>query len=108
MNLQEILSQKIKQSKEQSENDNKAILTFYILFTIFYNRDKRIGYGEDFLLLRTFLLGDKDFLINEESVSDKFLTIRNKAMFKMVYKISPSLIQRLYENFLIDKNSKKS
>ena len=116
MNLQEILKRKREEkepvisfvssllSKEEAE---KAALTFFILFSRFYSRDKRIGYGEAFLLLKDFLLEGYEFNEGDYPPKDFGFSISHEYMFQMLYKIPPNVLYTLYKKFLIDKKSEK-
>ena len=116
MNLLEILKKKkeerlekeeiplVSLSKEEAE---KAALVFFILYSIFYSRDKRIGYGQDFLLLKDFLLEGYTFNEKDYPPKDLGLSISNEYMFQMLYKIPPNVLYTLYKKFLIDKKSEK-
>ena len=119
MNLQEILKRKREEKQEEEvsnlslvspsliskEEAEKAALVFFILFTKFYSRDKRIGYGEGFLLLKDFLL--EGFVFNEKDYPEKDIgfSISHEYMFQMLYKIPPNVLYTLYKKFLIDKKS---
>ena len=121
MNLQEILKRKREEKQEEEvpyipfvspsliskEEAEKAALVFFILFTKFYSRDKRIGYGPAFLLLKDFLL--EGFVFNEKDYPEKDigLSISHEYMFQMLYKIPPNVLYTLYKKFLIDKKSEK-
>ena len=119
MNLLEILKKKREEKLERveiplsfisplsKEEAEKAALVFFILYSKFYSRDKRIGYGQDFLLLKDFLL--EGFTFNEEDYppKDLGLSISNEYMFQMLYKIPPNVLYTLYKKFLIDKKSEK-
>lgn len=119
MNLQEILKRKREEKQEEEvsnlsfvspiskEEAEKAALVFFILFTKFYSRDKRIGYGPAFLLLKDFLL--EGFVFNEGDYPEKDIgfSISHEYMFQMLYKIPPNVLYTLYKKFLIDKKSEK-
>ena len=123
MSLQEILKRKREEKQKEleeisnlsfvspslisKEEAEKAALVFFILFTKFYSRDKRIGYGPAFLLLKDFLL--EGFVFNEKDYPEKDLglSISHEYMFQMLYKIPPNVLYTLYKKFLIDKKSKK-
>ena len=119
MNLQEILKRKREKKQEEEvsnllfvspiskEEAEKAALVFFILFTKFYSRDKRIGYGPAFLLLKDFLL--EGFVFNEGDYPEKDIgfSISHEYMFQMLYKIPPNVLYTLYKKFLIDKKSEK-
>ena len=117
MNLQEILKRKREEKEEpvtpilssplSKEEAEKAALTFFILFSKFYSRDKRIGYGEAFLLLKDFLLEGYEFNEGDYPPKDFGFSIANEYMFKMLYKIPPNVLYTLYKKFLIDKKSEK-
>ena len=121
MNLQEILKRKREEKQEEEvsnlsfvspsliskEEAEKAALVFFILFTKFYSRDKRIGYGPAFLLLKDFLL--EGYTFNEKDYPEKDIgfSISHEYMFQMLYKIPPNVLYTLYKKFLIDKKSEK-
>ena len=119
MSLQEILKRKREEKQEEEvfnrsfgspiskEEAEKAALVFFILFAKFYSRDKRIGYGPAFLLLKDFLL--EGFVFNEKDYPEKDIgfSISHEYMFQMLYKIPPNVLYTLYKKFLIDKKSEK-
>ena len=119
MNLLEILKQKKLEKKEieekierkectlSKEEAEKAALCFFLLFTKFYSRDLRIGHGQDFLLLKDFLL--EGYTFNEKDYPEKDIgfSISHEYMFQMLYKIPPNVLYTLYKKFLIDKKSEK-
>ena len=121
MNLLEILKSKkleaekkeeyipveIKECTLSKEEAEKATLCFFLLFTKFYSRDLRIGHGQDFLLLRDFLLEGYIFKEEDYPKPDIGLTIFHEHTFKMLYRIPPNVLYTLYKNFRIDKKSKK-
>ena len=117
MNLLEILKQKKLEKVEEKielpicnlnkEEAEKAALCFFLLFTKFYSRDLRIGHGQDFLLLKDFLLEGYVFKEEDYPKPDIGLTIFHEHTFKMLYRIPPNVLYTLYKNFRIDKKSKK-
>lgn len=119
MSLQEILKRKREEKQEEEvsnlsfvspiskEEAEKAALVFFILFTKFYSRDKRIGYGEAFLLLKDFLLEGYEFNEGDYPPKDFGFSISHEYMFQMLYKIPPNVLYTLYKKFLIDKKSEK-
>ena len=117
MNLLEILKQKKLEKAEErkelptctlnKEEAEKAALCFFLLFTKFYSRDLRIGHGQDFLLLKDFLLEGYIFKEEDYPKPDIGLTIFHEHTFKMLYRIPPNVLYSLYKNFRIDKKSKK-
>lgn len=116
MNLLEILKKKKEEKLERveiplvslsKEEAEKAALVFFILYSIFYSRDKRIGYGQDFLLLRDFLLEGYIFNEGDYPPRDLGLSISHEYMFQMLYKIPPNVLYTLYKKFLIDKKSEE-
>lgn len=116
MNLLEILKKKKEEKLEKEEiplvslskeEAEKAALVFFILYSIFYSRDKRIGYGQDFLLLKDFLLEGYTFNEKDYPPKDLGLSISNEYIFQMLYKIPPNVLYTLYKKFLIDKKSEK-
>ena len=121
MNLLEILKNKkleaekkeeyipveIKECTLSKEEAEKAALCFFLLFTKFYSRDLRIGHGQDFLLLKDFLLEGYIFKEEDYPKPDIGLTIFHEHTFKMLYRIPPNVLYTLYKDFRIDKKSKK-
>ena len=120
MNLQEILKRKREEKQEEVPNipfvspspiskkeAEKAALVFFILFTKFYSRDKRIGYGPAFLLLKDFLLEGYIFKEGDYPPIDFGFSIFHEYTFQMMYRIPPNVLYTLYKNFRIDKKSKK-
>ena len=118
MNLQEILKRKREEKQEEflsipfvspisKEEAEKAALIFFILFTKFYSRDKRIGYGPAFLLLKDFLLEGYTFNEGDYPEKDIGFSISHEYMFQMLYRIPPNVLYSLYKNFRIDKKSEK-
>ena len=116
MNLLEILKKKKEEKLEKEEislvslskeEAEKAALVFFILYSIFYSRDKRIGYGQDFLLLKDFLLEGYTFNEKDYPPKDLGLSISNEYIFQMLYKIPPNVLYTLYKKFLIDKKSEE-
>ena len=117
MNLLEILKQKKLEKTEEKielpicnlnkEEAEKAALCFFLLFTKFYSRDLRIGHGQDFLLLKDFLL--EGYIFNEKDYPpiDFGFSIFHEYSFQMMYKIPPNVLYTLYKNFRIDKKSEK-
>ena len=121
MNLQEILKRKREEKQEEEvsnlsfvspsliskEEAEKAALVFFLLFTKFYSRDLRIGHGQDFLLLKDFLLEGYIFKQGDYPPIDFGFSIFHEYSFQMMYKIPPNVLYTLYKNFRIDKKSKK-
>lgn len=105
MSLADILARKKTEGKENREEAEKALLVFFILFTKFYSRDKRIGFGSDFSLFKDFLLNDFTFKEKDYPPIDFGFSVFGDYMFDIRYKIPPNVVYTVYKKFLIDKKS---